>query len=66
MDTDYLINRIRDEIHYTDAATDVAKTIIDVLVREGVDLRREPSLEDMKHILVAARRAADESQPVAC
>ena len=55
-----LIDQIRMEIRHSDDKTDVAKIITDVLVREGVDLRREPSLEDMKQIMVGVCRATPE------
>ncbi len=60
MNRDHLIGRIRDEIRHADSDTDdlheIAETIVDVLIWEGVDLRREPSLEDMKYILVESCR----------
>ena len=59
MDARYLTDQVRQEILRTDAAEDIAETIVNVFVREGLDLLREPSLEDMKQILVEAHRAAD-------
>ncbi len=60
MNRDHLIGRIRYEIRHADSDTDdiheIAETIVDVLICEGVDLSREPSLDDTKYILVESCR----------
>ena len=65
MNTDYLIDEIRTEIRRTHA-TNVANSILNVLERENADLRREPSLEEMKRIVVEAWRAANKCHYVTC
>jgi hypothetical protein len=66
MNTDYLIQQICEEIRRNGSPPDVASTVADVLVKEGLDIRREPSLEAMKRILVEAVRADDERRCVTC
>lgn len=66
MNIDYLIQQICDEIRQNGSKPDVATTVADVLIREGLDVRREPSLEAMKQILVEVIRAADERPCIAC
>lgn len=61
-----LIQQICDEIRRNGSRRDVTATIADVLIREGLDIRREPSLEAMKQILVEAIRAAEDRPCVAC
>ncbi len=58
MDTDDMIDEIRKDVRRTHAAN-VVDSILNVLEREGVDLRTEPSLEEMKRIVVAASCAAN-------
>ena len=60
-----LIDQVRDEIRHTDEPIDTAKVITNALARAGFDLRREPSLEDVKRILVAVSRADAECRCVA-
>ena len=57
---DYICEKIR-----ADDLPDIVTTITDVLVKAGFDLRHEPSLEDVKRILVAATRTASECSCVA-
>ena len=66
MNTDFLIDQICEEIERRDATTDVASTIVDVMLREEVDLKKGPSLSQMKVILVAACRAAENCHCVMC
>ena len=65
MNTDYLIDEVRTEIRSTHA-TNVANSILNVLERENVDLHREPSLEEMKRIVVEASRDANECRCTRC
>lgn len=62
MNRDHLIGRIRYVIRRADSDRDdiheIAEAIVDVLICEGVDLRRQPSLEDAKYILVESYRRA--------
>lgn len=66
MTTDYLIQQVRDEIRRSDAEADVVRTVAEVLVNDGLDIRREPSLDAMKRILVEAVRAAEERHCMTC
>ena len=66
MQFDDLIDQICDEIRGSKAKPDVLGTVTGVLIRAGLDLRREPSLEEMKQILVQATRAANERSCIAC
>ena len=61
-----LIDQICGEIRGSIAEPDVVGTVTDVLIRAGLDLRFEPSLEEMKQILVQATRAAKERPCIAC
>ncbi len=61
-----LIEEIRDEIRGSQCEPDVVEIVTDVLTRAGLDLRHEPSLEEMKQILVQATRAANERSCIAC
>lgn len=64
MNIDYLIQEICDEIRRSNTEPDVVRTVISILINEGVDIRREPSLEAAKRILVEATCAANERQCV--
>ncbi len=66
MNVHKLIDQIRAEIHHSETEPDLLRTIANVLMNEGIDLRREPSLDAMKYILVEAVRCAEEGQSVAC
>lgn len=66
MNLSQLIDQIRYEIHQSPAEPDVVQVVTNVLVDEGLDVRREPSLVEMKQILVEAFRAADERRCMTC
>lgn len=66
MNMDSLISQICEEIRQSAAEPDVMAIVTNVLVDEGVDIRREPSLPAMKSILVQAFRAADERRSMSC
>lgn len=53
-----LTQRIVEEVWRTGDDADIARIVFDVLVRSGIDVRREPTLEEMKRILVSVYRAA--------
>ena len=58
--------RIRNEIRRGCGSNDIPQTVITVLMSEGIDLRKGPSLEEVKRILVDAYRTADAARCVAC
>lgn len=66
MNMDYMLDQIRQAICRSHADVDIAEVVTDVLVREGMDLQREPGLEDVKQLLVEACRTVDEYRRVAC
>lgn len=66
MNTQYLIEQICAEILKSESEPDVLSAMASVLEQEGFDIRREPSLPVMKHILVEALRAANEWRCVSC
>lgn len=66
MNKDYLLQQIRDEVRQGHPEQNLANAITGVLFREGLDLRREPSLETMKFFLAEAARTAAERQCTAC
>ena len=66
MNINELIDQIRDEIRQTETEPDVVSIVTNVLIDEGLDVRREPSLWEMKQILVEAFRAADERRCTTC
>lgn len=53
-----LTRRIEDEIRRTHGRVCIPDVIFRVLVEAGYDTSREPSLEEVKSLLVAAYRAA--------
>ncbi len=66
MNIDGLIEQICAEILNSESEPDVLSTVASVLEQEGFDIRREPSLPVMKHILVEAVRAANDWRCVSC
>ena len=54
MISDYVL----DELQRTDGASDLDEIVINALLRAGIDLRTEPSLEEMKSILLDAALTA--------
>ena len=61
-----LEHKVREEVYRTNGEKNAGDVIIDVLVREGVDLRNGPSLEQLKQLLVEAMRTAEACRCVAC
>lgn len=63
-----LRSTIREEIQRAapQDADRVLKIIMDVLAVSGMDLRREPTLEEMKHFLTDGLRAARQHRSLAC
>ena len=61
-----LIEQICAEILSSESKPDVLSAVASVLEREGFDIRREPSLPVVKHLLVEALRAVNESRCVSC
>ena len=51
MISDYIL----DELQRTDGESDLDEVVVNALLRAGVDLSTEPSLEEMKSILAARR-----------
>ena len=56
-----LMEKIRRETQTVKCEREVVNAVVDVLVQEGLDLRKEPSLEEMKCLLVEAFRSAKQS-----
>jgi hypothetical protein len=66
MNVESLIEQICAQILNSESEPDILSAIAGVLEREGFDIRREPSLPVVKHILVEAVRAANEWRCVSC
>ena len=66
MSIERIILKIRNEIRRGCGSDDIPQTVITVLMSEGIDLQKGPSLEEVKRILVDAYRTADAARCVAC
>lgn len=66
MNIERLIEQICAEILNSESEPDILRAVASVLEQEGFDIRREPSLPVVKHILVEAVRAANEWRCVSC
>ena len=66
MNLERLIEQICAEILNSESEPDILRAVASVLEQEGFDIRREPSLSVVKHILVEAVRAANEWRCVSC
>jgi hypothetical protein len=56
-DLDRLIGRLQHMIRLDADSTPPARLITDMLMNEGIDLRHEPTLDEMKSLLIETSRA---------
>ncbi len=59
--TEDVIARIRSAVRRTHSREDVVAAVIDALAEADIDLRRLPTLDEMKRVLVEAFRLAEEA-----
>ncbi len=64
--TSQLAEKMQTNLERCATRRDLATLIVDALLEAGVDLRSEPTLEDMKAILVRACRVARDAEAALC